>query len=601
MASLIMIEGPQTGREWELESGETVIGRQQDCQIVLNDGAVSRTHARILGEEGAYILEDLRSRNSTYLNEQRLVRKTELKDGDCVKICDAVFQFRMSRVPEARLPEVALPTATGFKPVSRPPMDMSISMPDIVSTPHHKDYRIPPVVNGPDAIDQAAILSSFSLTTGGFVRLLANPEAKLKALMDLSTSLGQMLTIDKLLPKLLDSLMRAFPLADRAILLLNDLEKNQLSIRAIRLRDDESTNSPPISTTIIKYALRRKEVVLSDDVLADERFSASDSISNLRIRQVICAPMFSASSQLLGVIQLDAANVQGRFIQDDLELLVCLSNQAALAIDNANLHKQALAQRELERDLEFAHTVQIGFLPNERPQLKGFRFYDYYEPAQHVGGDFFDYVKLPDGRLAVSLGDVAGKGIPAALLMARLFSMIRYSVLTMPNAADAVKDLNTSIAASGLGNRFITFLLCVIDPAVGKVSIVNAGHMSPIIHGKRGTKAAVETEASGLPLGVSTEWEYQQTDILLEPEDSMFMFTDGLTEAMNPRSEMYSSKRILDFLSKQQGSVEHLAEALVADVEKFCEKRPQRDDICLVCFRMVEESAGSSAVAIKPK
>lgn len=593
MALLTMIEGPQRGEQWELRRAEAVIGRQQGCDVLLENGAVSRNHARILENHGTYFIEDLRSRNATFLNDQRLDRKAQLKDNDRIAICDAVFLFQTSSSTLTN-PRPDRDKTQAGTPVNLPQADdiagkEEFSLPEIVSVPSTKDSRIPAIANGPHVINESSILSSYSLTTGGYLRLLGNPEAKLKALIDLSSNLSQLLTVELLLPKLLDCLMRAFALADRAIVLLNDLEKNQLQVRGVRLRDDESTISPPLSTTIINYALHHKQVVLSEDVQEDERFSLAESVASLRIRSVMCAPLLSATGELLGVIQIDTANIAGRFINSDLELLVCLANQASLAVDNANLHKLALVQRDLERDLEFANSVQISFLPTERPNLPPFQFYDFYEPAQHVGGDFFDYIKLPDGRLAVAVGDVAGKGVPAALLMARLYSMTRYSLLTSSSAAQAVTDLNASISLSGLGHRFITFVLAVIDPQSGTVSIVNAGHLPPLLRRANGITEPIPGKESGLPLGVSGDCVYEQSELTIQPGESLFFLTDGLTDAMNHKNEIYSLKRIIQFLNRQTGSVEHLGESLIANVEKFCEGRAQRDDICLVCFRRVED------------
>ena len=580
---LTMIEGSQRGEQWDLRRAETVIGRQQGCDILLDNGAVSRNHARILENHGTYYIEDMRSRNATYLNEQKIERRTQLQDNDRIGICDVVFLYQAAGSSSSTAKEKTDPGVfTGLRLEEE---EDENRIPEILSVPQSKGSQIPAVVDGERVIDRSSILSSYSLTTGGYLRLLANSEAKLKALIDLSSNLSQLLTTEQLLPKLLDCLMRAFPLADRAVVLLNDLEKNQLQIRGIRLRDDTSAISPPLSTTIIKYALRHKQIVLSEDVMEDERFSMAESVANLRIRSVMCAPLLSATGQLLGIIQIDTANVEGRFITEDLELLVCLSNQASLAIDNVHLHKQALIQRDLERDLEFANSVQMGFLPTERPNLPPFQFYDFYEPAQHVGGDFFDYIKLPDGRLGIAVGDVAGKGVPAALLMARLYSMTRYSLLTSPDAASAVTDLNASISSSGLGHRFITFVLAVLDPKTGRISIVNAGHLPPLLRSANGATTIIHGADSGLPLGVSGDCVYEQTEVVLHPGESLFLLTDGLTEAMNPANEIYSFKRIVDFLRNQSGSVEHLVEALVADVDTFCAGRAQRDDICLVCFR----------------
>ena len=149
----------------------------------------------------------------------------------------------------------------------------------------------------------------------------------------------------------------------------------------------------------------------------------------------MCAPLVPQPGEALGAIQIDSLDHTLPFTDDDLEVLVSVASQAALALENAQLHTAAIRQRDFDRDLEFATQVQLGFLPSERPHLEGYEFHDFYEAAQRVGGDFFDYVQLPDGRLAVTVGDVAGKGLPAALLMARIYSDTRYELLARPTPA----------------------------------------------------------------------------------------------------------------------------------------------------------------------
>jgi serine phosphatase RsbU (regulator of sigma subunit) len=229
--------------------------------------------------------------------------------------------------------------------------------------------------------------------------------------------------------------------------------------------------------------------------------------------------------------------------------------------------------------------VQLGFLPTERPRIRDYRFYDFYEAAFRVGGDFFDYITLPDGRVAITVGDVAGKGVPAALLMARLYSMARYQLLTEPNAARAMTALNAGIATTGLGHRFITFVIVVLDAQAHTVTIVNAGHLPPVLRDQDGKVSTLGSEISGLPLGVKLDCEYQQTTREFRPGDTMLLFTDGVNEAMNAAHEIYGMTRLLDCVARTAGTVEEMGEELVADVERFCEGCPQRDDICLVCFR----------------
>src|SRR5262249_43316217 len=198
------------------------------------------------------------------------------------------------------------------------------------------------------------------------------------------------------------------------------------------------------------------------------------------------------------------------FTEDDLEVLTSVAAQAALSLENAHMHTAALRQRDYERDLDFATQVQLGFLPSERPRVEGYEFFDFYEAAQRVGGGFFDYVMLPEGRVAVTVGDVAGKGLPAALLMARIYSDTRYELLIKPTPADAMTSLNTIVCSSGLGHRFITLAMVILDPAAHLLTLVNAGHLPPLMRSRRGAVKPMGTDVSALPLGIQPGPKYRQ-------------------------------------------------------------------------------------------
>jgi serine phosphatase RsbU (regulator of sigma subunit) len=219
--------------------------------------------------------------------------------------------------------------------------------------------------------------------------------------------------------------------------------------------------------------------------------------------------------------------------------------------------------------------------------LPGYRFHDYYEAALRVGGDYFDYVALPDGRLAIAVGDVAGKGVPAALLMASLYSTARFHLLTQPALAQALAGLNSQVASGGLGHRFISLVLVVVDPRSHQITIANAGHLPPLLRHRNGNIQTVGLAESGMPLGVIPDQTFRETEIRLEPGELLTLYTDGITEAMNPYNEIYGRARLGDFLSKGPADVDELVPGIVADVEKFCDGRPQRDDLCLVCLQRV--------------
>jgi len=356
----------------------------------------------------------------------------------------------------------------------------------------------------------------------------------------------------------------------------------------MRTRREDQSDSARLSMTILKEAMDKARAILSHDASSDKRFSLSESVTNLRIRSVMCAPLVVPEGQSLGAIQIDTVDKAAPFSQDDLEVLASVASQAALALENAHLHVASLKQRDYERDLEFATQVQLGFLPNERPRVAGYEFFDFYEAAQRVGGDLFDYVRLPDGRIAITVGDVAGKGLPAALLMARIYSDARYELLAKPTPAEALSSMNANVCSSGLGHRFITLAIVVLDPSRHTLTIVNAGHLPPLLRSRPGLVKPIGTEISGLPLGIRPETEYAQVQIPIEPGATVVMATDGVTEAMNAAREIYGTQRLTEFIKKAPPHAAPLGEAIVAAVEAFCAGEPQRDDTCLICFHRLD-------------
>jgi serine phosphatase RsbU (regulator of sigma subunit) len=235
--------------------------------------------------------------------------------------------------------------------------------------------------------------------------------------------------------------------------------------------------------------------------------------------------------------------------------------------------------------MQIAAQVQLSFLPGSSPEIVGYEFSDYYEAAHSIGGDYFDYVRIPDGRLAIVIGDVAGKGIPAALLMARLHASCRYHLYNASSAEAALNSLNFAMANSGLGYRFITLSIAVLDPANHDVQFASAGHLPPVLRRKMKQTEFVGIRESGMPLGVSAEQVYQSVTIRLEPNDMMVFYTDGITESMNLRNELFSKDRVRDLVANGSESAVELVPSLVDAVEIFCDGRPQRDDICVTALR----------------
>jgi serine phosphatase RsbU (regulator of sigma subunit) len=357
--------------------------------------------------------------------------------------------------------------------------------------------------------------------------------------------------------------------------------------RASKARRPDADDSVPVSKTVSEHAMQHRQAVLSADATRDKRFDSSESLLELQIRSVMCAPLLEQSRPALGVIQVSTNSLAQPFSSDDLDLLASVATQCALAVANAKLHESLLEQRDMERELDFATQVQLGFLPSEPPKIAGYEFADCYEPAHRVGGDYFDYIRLPNGNLAVAIGDVAGKGIPAALLMARLNASARYHLLSATSASEALSSLNSELMTSGLGFRFITLLLAVIDPQKHELRVANAGHLPPLLRSARGMVGPIGQKSSGMPLGISATQSYQELVVPIEVNDTLLFYTDGVTEAMNAQQQIYGRERLMDVFAKGTEAVNKLVPALMEDVERFYGARAQRDDVCMVAVRRV--------------
>jgi serine phosphatase RsbU (regulator of sigma subunit)/pSer/pThr/pTyr-binding forkhead associated (FHA) protein len=538
-----------------LEGDRSILGRHPDCDIVLDVGAVSRHHAQVVRVEDDFFVEDLGSRNGTFVNGELIEGRYRLQDNDRVKICDLLFTFH----PQP-------PTHETDSSTSATP-DATVVVEDDVDTTN------------------STIMSVLDVSTSdSALRVTIKPEAKLRALLEITESLGRTLSQEEVFPKTLDTLFKIFVQADRGFIVLRDQETNQLATKAVKHRRADMEEAIRISRTIVNQALDSREAILSADATSDSRFDMSQSIVDFHIRSMICAPMIDSEGHALGVIQLDTMDQKARFQQDDLELLASVARQAAFALENAWLHEHLLDQQALERDLHLAHRVQQGFLPDSAPVVEGYEFFDFYEAANQLGGDYYDYIELPGNRLAVVVADVAGKGVPAALVMAKLSAEIKYCLASEADPAAAINRVNTSFANSVADDRFVTLVLGMINLNDGSVVIVNAGHMPPLLRHSDQRVEPIGDDEAGLPLGIEADYIYEKTSIMLGPGESLVMYTDGLSEAMNPGDELFGLERLELEVAADATGVADLGRRILASVKRFAGDRAQSDDMCLSCF-----------------
>ncbi len=546
--TLLMLKGDAPGRIFELRGESTVIGRHPDCDVQLNVEAVSRRHARIRKSERSLLIEDLDSRNGTHVNGMPITAPVPLEDGSYVQLCDYVFLFQ-GGVVKIEDDGDKSSTILGM-------LDLAESS----STSRWTDVR---------------------------------PEEKLRAVLEISGRIfGSTLQLRELLERTLESLFTIFRQADRGFALLRDERDGELRPMAIKYREG-APDSMAISRTILNHVLNERRAILSVDAGTDRRFSQSDSVASSKLRTVLCVPLLDQNRDPIGVIELDAQSPKGTFTEEDLDLIVAVAGQISIAIENARLHESLLHRRELEQGFRNAREVQKALLPRSRPKILGYQFWDYYEPAMLVGGDYFDYGPFGPAdeaslqnpkRWAIAVGDVAGKGMPAALLMAKLSAEARMFIRSEVDPSRVVERLNQEIADDDIQDRFITFLLVIIDCETHVLRVVSAGHMAPIVRRARGVFELVGEDETGPPLAVVSGQKYRAIETKLEPGDVVVLYTDGVTEAVDSKNRQFGHERLRKTIEAAQQGPQAVGEAVLRAARMHVAGHAQSDDITLLCF-----------------
>jgi serine phosphatase RsbU (regulator of sigma subunit)/pSer/pThr/pTyr-binding forkhead associated (FHA) protein len=548
-ATLHIVKGATPG-EVPLDQDRTVLGRNPDCHVVIPVTSVSREHAHILRVNGQFFIEDLKSRNGTSVNNEQVTDRRLLKNNDKIRICDfqATFQFARKPLPEEWRKQ--------------------------------EGDEAEEADEGGSTTVEATMLHNSSLV------LDAHPNDKLRSLIEISGNLSKTLELDRLLPKIVDSLFQLFKQADRCFIILVEEGTGKLLPKVIKTRRPQDEANARFSRSVVKQCLESKQGFLSNNADTDKRI-LSQSVVDFRIRSVMCVPLISTDGNPFGVIQLDTQDRSKKFGNDDLSLLMGVANQASIALENAKLYRDIQVRTQRDRDLQLAEEVQRGFLPQQLPEVPGYEFFAHYSPAQEVGGDYYGYVPLGANRLAFSVGDVAGKGVAAALLMAKLSSDVRYCLLSEPDLPKAIAKLNDLVYQSaGQMDRFITLAGGVLDGIDHMVTIVNAGHVMPLLY--RGATSSLEDampkETGGLPMGIVDGQTYDAHRLPLAPGDCLLLFSDGVPDAVSVRGDSFGLKGIPAAL-KGEGrlTARGLGERIVKAVKLHAAGRAQADDITLMC------------------
>ena len=385
---------------------------------------------------GEYFVEDLDSRNGTIVNGQVIQVAHHLQDGDRLKICDLSFAFYRDQ-PSDRFRNPTWP----------------------------RSPRIAMLIDDGEHTGRSTIMSKLDITGGSSgIRVNVNPEIKLRAMIEITENLRKAISVDSVLPKMLDSLFKIFVQADRGFVVLRGATKGQLLIKAVKQRRADSEDMIRISRTIVNSVIDGKQAILSADAAADSRFEMSQSIADFRIRSMMCAPLVNSDGEALGVIQIDTIDQRARFQQDDLDVLASVASQAAFAVENAQLHEQAIKQQAIQkrsgagpqgaagpaaqRPAEDRGLSLLRFLRAGQPGRR--RFLRLHPPARRAAGD-------RAGR-RVGQGGFGGAGDGPHLVRGPLLPGER-AVGGRGGQPD-----QRGFCRAGWDDRFVTFVLAVLDP-----------------------------------------------------------------------------------------------------------------------------------------
>jgi serine phosphatase RsbU (regulator of sigma subunit) len=308
-----------------------------------------------------------------------------------------------------------------------------------------------------------------------------------------------------------------------------------------------------------------------------------------QIRSMLAVPL-QTDDRVIGLIYLDSPHFVHEFTKDDLNLLTVMANVAAIRIEHTRLAEVEQAERLFAKELQQAAEIQQGLLPTKAPQLPGLDLAGYNASCRTVGGDYYDFFPYADGRVGMLVGDVAGKGMPAALLMSSLQARVQVLFEEPSDLAALVTRLNRIIVSNCPANRFISFFIAVLDSKTGELTYVNAGHNPPLLAHGDGT--VEKLECTGLVLGIFATSKYEQKSCRLEPGDVMVLFSDGVTEACRPDvDEEFGEDRLAQTLVElRNGSAQSIIESINQRVQDFTAGSPPADDITLVVAKRLAVS-----------
>jgi serine phosphatase RsbU (regulator of sigma subunit) len=509
-----------------------------------DDAGLSRQHLALTRVDGQWFAEDLKSKNGTLLNGVRLEKPMPFRMGDRISAGHLTIEFAGAEADVART-VVFVEHGESFSTSST----TVVASLDAVLGPQVDDMNKTYVMQG---------------------------SPQMRALIRAGRELAGHRPLEELFPLIMDLSVEAV-CAGRGVLMT--LEGEELQVRAHR------GDGFKISNTVRDRVLKEKASLLVRDAQLDQALREQMSIVEQKVRSMIAVPL-QTNDRVIGLIYVDSPHLIREFSREDLNLLTVMANVAAIRIEHARLNEIEEAERAMAKDMQQAALIQNGLLPSRPPVVAGLDIAGKTTPCRTVGGDYFDFLTFPDGRVGMLVGDVAGKGMPAALLMSSLQARVQVLFEEPDDLARKIGRLNKAICAKCPDNRFITFFMAIADPSSGELVFTNAGHNPPLV--VRAAGGFETLKGGGVILGILPMATYQESRVQLEPGDILVLFSDGVTEAVNPQDEDFGDDRLANLVkSLSDRPAAEIVEAIDSAVTEFTQGAPAADDITVVVVRRV--------------
>jgi sigma-B regulation protein RsbU (phosphoserine phosphatase) len=414
---------------------------------------------------------------------------------------------------------------------------------------------------------------------------------ELSAMRTVSEVMATSTDLDDLLELIVNKLVETIGAA-RGTLYLVDEEKGELFSRVL-LEDTGALEEirVKIGEGIAGHVAATGEVLNIERAYDDQRFmQAFDQVTGYRTHTILTAPMRDPQGRIIGVVQL-LNKEGGPFTDRDERLLTAMAAQAAISIENARLYEQEIQQRLISQELETARRIQKSFLPQTIPQHAGWDIAAFWRPMRNVAGDFYDFYTLPDGRLAVVIADVSGKGVPAALFMALSATVLRFAMGLNFAPDEVMVRANQAIISDQSSKMFATVFVGYFDLDPGIMRFASAGHNPPLLY-RAATGRCEYLEALGVAIGLFEDARYAGETIKLEDGDVLVLYTDGITEAVDEDEEEFGEDRLEEIVSQNAArSAQELTDLIIEAAAAFASDEGLFDDETLVVIKRQSDTA----------